>query len=338
MKYVVVGQGEYQIRSFATGPYVTYNTSPGNKNSITFFKGATQYPVAGTTAGGPTLNSNFVANSAIGAGTITLVNGSITQDPTGAIPMVSLDVRSAGPMLGSTTSVINRSVESYLKPTSALETFLSGFTREVSGKTAAAGNTQTGSGVAPTVIIPSVSLTSTLTINNANDLLPYNLNGNKNIFSVKGKNLTIGTAGTNCAFMIDEIKTLIVQDADLIINCNIAYSPNTGASWAFIVKNGNIIVDKSITNLAGVYVAIGDASTTGLFQGNGATNAILKVDGSMYGNAKPLFDSRLYVRGTSAYDILTTGVIMGYSNRALVNPPPLLSEYLNNYSVTKVAK
>ena len=58
----------------------------------------------------------------------------------------------------------------------------------------------------------------------------------------------------------------------------------------------------------------------------------------MYGNAKPLFDSRLYVRGTSAYDILTTGVIMGYSNRALVNPPPLLSEYLNNYSVTKVTK
>ena len=336
MKYVVVGQGEYQIRSFATGPYVTYNTSPGNKNSITFFKGATQYPVAGTTAGGPTLNSNFVANSAIGAGTITLVNGSITQDPTGAIPMVSLDVRSAGPMLGSTTSVINRSVESYLKPTSALETFLSGFTREVSGKTAAAGNT-TSTTNNPTVNIPSVSLVSTLTVNNTNDLLPYNLNGNKNIFSVKG-NVTIGVAGTNCSFMIDDIKTLIVQDGNLVINCNIAYNPNTGASWAFIVKNGNIIVDKSITNLAGVYLAIGDASSTGLFQGNGSTNAILKVDGSMYGNAKSLFDSRLYVRGTSAYDILTTGVIMGYSNRALVNPPPLLSEYLNNYSVTKVAK
>lgn len=58
----------------------------------------------------------------------------------------------------------------------------------------------------------------------------------------------------------------------------------------------------------------------------------------MYGNATPLFQSRLYVRGTNAYDILTTGVILSYSNRALVNPPPLLSSYLNNYSVSRVVR
>ncbi len=72
--------------------------------------------------------------------------------------------------------------------------------------------------------------------------------------------------------------------------------------------------------------------------GNVATNTILRLNGSMYGNAKPLFDSRLYVRGTNAYDILTTGMVISYSNRALVNPPPLLSQYLNNYNVARVVK
>ena len=71
---------------------------------------------------------------------------------------------------------------------------------------------------------------------------------------------------------------------------------------------------------------------------NKTTTAILKIDGSLYGNATDLFDSRLYARGTSAYDILTTGTIISYSNRALVNPPPLLSQYLNNYSVERVVK
>ena len=48
----------------------------------------------------------------------------------------------------------------------------------------------------------------------------------------------------------------------------------------------------------------------------------------MYGNATPLFNSRLYARATGAYDILTTGTILTHSNRALVNPPPLHSQYL----------
>ncbi len=77
----------------------------------------------------------------------------------------------------------------------------------------------------------------------------------------------------------------------------------------------------------------GKITTTG-----GTTTNILRINGSIYGNAEDLFNSRLYVRGTNAYDILTTGVILSYSNRALVSPPPLLSQYLNNYSVTRVVK
>jgi len=78
---------------------------------------------------------------------------------------------------------------------------------------------------------------------------------------------------------------------------------------------------------------------SGQFQSSsGPSQKILKIDGSLYGDASPLFSSRLYARGTNAYDILTTGTIISYSNRALVNPPPLLSQYLNSYQVTRVVK
>ncbi len=142
------------------------------------------------------------------------------------------------------------------------------------------------------------------------------------------------------------VRTLIVENGNLIINCNNGYgSSDISSSWAFIVKNGNILVSSGVTNMAGIYVAIGTPGASACLGtgnicsiGDIATNNILRLNGSMYGNAKPLFDSRLYVRGTNAYDILTTGVVISYSNRALVNPPPLLSQYLNNYSVTRVVK
>ncbi len=129
------------------------------------------------------------------------------------------------------------------------------------------------------------------------------------------------------------IRTVIVT-GKLIIKCNIAYESNDAvSSWAWITKGGNIEVYNGIgtlsagavTNLAGVYVA-----TTGQFVAidGRVTQAILRVDGSMYGDATPLFNSRLYARATGAYDILTTGTILTYSNRALVSPPPLLSQYL----------
>lgn len=60
-------------------------------------------------------------------------------------------------MLGSTTSVINRRVENYLvKPNDILSTFLTAF--QINGTTTTAGNTQTGSGVAPIVRVPSTPI------------------------------------------------------------------------------------------------------------------------------------------------------------------------------------
>ena len=103
-----------------------------------------------------------------------------------------------------------------------------------------------------------------------------------------------------------------------------------------MIDNGNgTAAMKGITNLAGVYVA-----TTGAFipLGGQVTQAILRVEGTLYGNASPLFASRLYARATGAYDILTTGTILTYSNRALMSPPPLLSQYLGTYQVQRVVQ
>ena len=146
------------------------------------------------------------------------------------------------------------------------------------------------------------------------------------------------------------VRTVIVT-GNLIINCNIVYgSSDSSSSWAWIAKNGNIQVSNgtgplssgAITNLAGVYVAVGDNTTTGRFVPatgtNNTTQAILRIEGTLYGNASPLFASRLYARATGAYDILTTGTILTYSNRALMSPPPLLSQYLGTYQVQRVVQ
>ena len=69
------------------------------------------------------------------------------------------------------------------------------------------------------------------------------MNGNQNILSVKNGDLTIDACGANKTLILDGVRTVIVENGNLIINCNIAYqSGDSSASWAFIVKNGSIIV------------------------------------------------------------------------------------------------
>jgi hypothetical protein len=145
------------------------------------------------------------------------------------------------------------------------------------------------------------------------------------------------------------VRTVVVS-GNLIIACNIVYgSSDTTSSWAWITKGGDIQVSNgtgplsvgAVTNLAGVYVAVKESvggDITYIPTTNATTQAILRVEGTLYGNASPLFQSRLYARATGAYDILTTGTILTYSNRALVSPPPLLSQYLGTYQVQRVVQ
>jgi hypothetical protein len=113
------------------------------------------------------------------------------------------------------------------------------------------------------------------------------------------------------------VRTIIVEDGDLRINGNIDQS--AGASYAFVVKNGNIVVDSSVTSISGIFIV-----SNGSLLGTTRTTERLRIDGSVYGNIEPLLETRTYVRGEAGYEALSVGVIVNYSNRILTNPPPLV--------------
>lgn len=169
-----------------------------------------------------------------------------------------------------------------------------------------------------------------MTSTNANiasvaDFENYKLNGNPNVYAIKG-DVTLTSE-----LKLSGVKTLLVE-GNLHINRDISYA-DANASWAFIVKGGDIVVSKDVKNLAGVIVAVDGKITQ-----NTATTNILRIDGTLYGNATELFNKRTYARATGSYEILTTGTVITYSNRALRNPPPLLAQYLNTYKVQRVVR
>lgn len=201
------------------------------------------------------------------------------------------------------------------------------------------GGTTTIQNSGALLIKTDISSTGPKTITNCSDLASQlsSLNGNTGILVVKGADLTI-----DCELNLTGIRTILVQNGNLILKRNIQYQTNAStASWAFIVENGNVIIHPNVTNLAGVYIAIGKSSATGKITppSNTSTTAnILKVDGSLYGNANELVQNRSYVRGNNSYNVLTSGLIINYSSRAISYPPPLLTQYLDHYTVERVAQ
>lgn len=175
--------------------------------------------------------------------------------------------------------------------------------------------------------------TGKVTIISASQLESYKHNGNPNIYAFSD-DLTISTD-----LQMQGVKTILVQ-GNIIIDNNINYkSGDNNASWAFIAKGGDIKVANKVTNISGVFASLKETNggnITGLE--NHATSNILTVDGTLYGNAQELFNKRTYARASNSYDILTTGTVLNYSNRALRNPPPLLSNYLNHYKVQRVVR
>ena len=88
------------------------------------------------------------------------------------------------------------------------------------------------------------------------------------------------------------VKTIIVEDGDLVINKNITYSGST-SSWAFIVKKGNIKIAQNVTKIAGVFMVLNGK----IMSDGNDIDLQLKVDGSFYGDPKDLIDHRTYVYG-----------------------------------------
>lgn len=133
---------------------------------------------------------------------------------------------------------------------------------------------------------------------------------------------------------ISGVKTIIVEDGNLIINKDIRYAADKTSSFAWIVKHGNVIVASSVKNIAGVYVTLNGA----IMSDNVSTPNRLTVDGSLYGNTSDLVNHRSYVRGQMDYSALNVGVVVNYSNRAIMYPPPSLSRFLDQYSMQRVVR
>ncbi len=129
------------------------------------------------------------------------------------------------------------------------------------------------------------------------------------------------------------VKTVIVENGNLIINNNIRYA-DSASSFAWIVKNGNVIIADTVQEIAGVYVTLAGSITSN----NISTPNRLTVDGSLYGNTSDLVNNRSYVRGQAGYSALNVGVVVNYSNRSIIFPPPFLARFLEQYSLQRVAR
>lgn len=143
---------------------------------------------------------------------------------------------------------------------------------------------------------------------------------------------TITLDGTNGLFEVPcGAWTLIVTDADLIIESDIQYATSctNGKNYttdlpsiAFIVEDGDIYIEEAAHELVGVYYT--DQSIDGADRS--AVDGDLTIDGSIYGNIDPLLDAANYV-GSPSLD--GGSVVVRYDSRILLNTPPGLSEYVD---------
>lgn len=175
--------------------------------------------------------------------------------------------------------------------------------------------------------------------------------GDKQVYHIKDGNLTIDQPYTLSDG--EGAKTFIVENGDLYIKHNISYGacatekqPCTVkdiASLAFIVLNGSVYVDPSVTEMSGVYfVQEGDKTKPGYRQNSGRLYSLnnkpsynqLVIYGSVYGDIQPLFLNRLFA-GDPAID--EAGIVVRFDERIILNTPPGLREVIN-YSSTNVAR
>jgi hypothetical protein len=176
---------------------------------------------------------------------------------------VAIDVRISGAMVGGTSSTINRKIEDYISNRNIVASFLLGFkgyTTTTSSTEAVGGGSVVGNN---TVSLNTTTSVGSKTVRTIADMETLAVNGNKNILSYKGGNLIIECTSGITATELIGVRTVIVENGDLIINCNNGYgSSDISSSWAWIVKNGNIQVATGVTNIAGVYVSIGNSLVT----------------------------------------------------------------------------
>lgn len=129
-------------------------------------------------------------------------------------------------------------------------------------------------------------------------------------------------------------QTYIVRGHDLIINSDIIYGstnytdPRNIPAVAFIVIDGNIIIDKDVKRLDGIYMAVNLSQKDGLgeINSNEESETLLTINGSLIGNVYKLFRDRIGV-GDPRKD--QGAVTIKYDERILLNTPPGIGELVD---------
>jgi hypothetical protein len=132
-------------------------------------------------------------------------------------------------------------------------------------------------------------------------------------------------------------QTYIVKNGDLNIKSDIVYddtkvifsNPKTIPSAAFIVINGNINIDPTVTTIDGVLMAVntqGNSKGTINSTGETVSEFILTIRGSLIGNVLDLFTQR---RASADPTQDEGSIVVRYDERLLLNTPPGLNDLID---------
>ena len=80
------------------------------------------------------------------------------------------------------------------------------------------------------------------------------MSDNENIRVFKNGNVSID-APIDAPITLEGVKTIVIENGDLIVKSNSIYA-DANSSFAFIVKNGYIIIEDGVTRMVGVYMTL----------------------------------------------------------------------------------
>ncbi len=179
-----------------------------------------------------------------------------------------------------------------------------------------------------------------LTLKNLNSVAQLNNleNSQSGVFIKTNGDLTID-GGAN-GYKIEKTtevraaQTYIIRGHDLIINSDVIYGPTNFTdprnipSVAFIVIDGNIIIDENVERLDGIYMAVNLSDKEGLgeISGSAKSEKRLTIHGSLIGNVYKLFRDRIAI-GDPRKD--EGAVTIKYDERILLNTPPGIGELVD---------
>ena len=131
-------------------------------------------------------------------------------------------------------------------------------------------------------------------------------------------------------FDLGRSETFILEDGDLIIdNDLILQGDSRDYLPAFVIRNGDILINPSVERIEGIFITLNGSILSG--QGGERADNQLVVSGSLVGDAFDLLKSRKYI-GEFDDGLLVGGlqpsVKISYDLRLLDNTPPALENFL----------